>query len=108
MIYKKHWINYLRFWKYFSLKAERIKVEGNKIVLEKGLIKKDSKTLYTQSLDGIAVNKSLFGRLLGYGDVLITTPSMRYTFKRMKKPENLQNDVHKIMYKEFAESGTIV
>ncbi|WP_372864115.1 PH domain-containing protein [Spongiibacter sp.] len=62
----------LLYW-YLQCKATRLEINGNEIVLERGLLSKDRTELSTSSIRTVKISQSLLNRMFGVGTLSIFT-----------------------------------
>ena len=55
----------------FARKAERIEFYDKYLVVKRGLLSKREKRSVFSGVIGVSVNQSLFGRIFGYGDIMV-------------------------------------
>lgn len=85
--HKRHWITALRF---LTRRTTYITRDDNFIIARQGILRKREINTRLDRLDGITVNQSIIGRLLGYGDVTIETGNVRVTFTKMARPKEIK------------------
>lgn len=83
--------------KIFKILTTKITVEPNMVYGEQGILRKDIQNSPMRHIQSVRVDRSLFGRILGYGDVTITTAGGGYRYKTIGKPEQLRNLINSYM-----------
>lgn len=103
MRYKMHWVETLKatvlFWRLPKHLLERsqthIEVVGGKVLGQSGVISIKTLESEVKDVNGVEIQKNLFGRLLNYGNIKITTPSTTHIFKNIGKPDELKAEIQK-------------
>lgn len=72
----------------------KIKVDQDMVYGEVGILRKDIQNSPIKHIQSVRVNRSLFGRIFGYGDVIITTAGAGYTYKGMANPERIREIIN--------------
>lgn len=83
--------------KILRILTTKIVVEPNMIYGEQGILRKDIQNSPMRHIQSVRVDRSFFGRILGYGDVTITTAGGGYIYKTIGKPEQLRNLINSYM-----------
>jgi uncharacterized membrane protein YdbT with pleckstrin-like domain len=75
-------------WEFLQWWAEEYLITTHRVVQTEGLINKHTKDSALEKINDITLNQSFFGRILGYGDLVIITGSDMGTnvLKRLAKP----------------------
>jgi uncharacterized membrane protein YdbT with pleckstrin-like domain len=64
------------------------------VLIKIGLIRRHSLELLLQKVEGIGVDQSLAGRILGYGTITVTgTGGTRESFQRISRPMEFRRQV---------------
>ena len=75
-----------------SIKSERIEFYDTSVVVKKGILNQKERNSTLTSIISVSVNKSLWGRIFGYGDVEIDIVGRwDINTKGIKNPEGLKN-----------------
>lgn len=61
-------------------------VTTRRIIFKRGIVKRSSLELLLRKCEGIKVEQSIWGRLLGYGTVLVTTGEATNRYDHIKQP----------------------
>lgn len=72
-------------------------VDPNMVYGEIGILKKEIQNSPIKHIQSVRVNRSLFGRILGYGNVIITTAGHGYNYKFMANPERIRELINSYM-----------
>jgi hypothetical protein len=76
-----------------SLSSE-FAVTNKRVLIKVGLIRRHSLELLLQKVEGIGVDQSLTGRILGYGTITVTgTGGTRESFQRISRPLEFRRQV---------------
>lgn len=75
----------------------KIIVEPNMVYGERGILRKDIQNSPMKHIQSVRVDRTLLGRILGYGDVTITTAGGGYRYKTVGHPERLRNLINSYM-----------
>ncbi|WFA10331.1 PH domain-containing protein [Tissierella sp. Yu-01] len=76
--------------KILRILTTKIIVDPNMVYGEKGILRKDIQNSPMKHVQSVRVDRSLFGRIFGYGDVIITTAGAGYIYKGIGHPEKLR------------------
>ena len=74
-------------------------IKENNITEIRGYLNKKRITIPYSSISNIVLNKNIIGRILGFGDIVITSFSENVILKGMKHPENILKNLE-ILIKE--------
>jgi uncharacterized membrane protein YdbT with pleckstrin-like domain len=67
--------------------SDEFAITNKRIIMKTGLIARRTLELNLSKVESVIVNQSIFGRILGFGDVIIIgTGGTRETFNDIKKP----------------------
>ncbi|AFS79206.1 hypothetical protein DUF304 [Gottschalkia acidurici 9a] len=72
----------------------KIVVDNGMIYGETGILKKDTQNSPLKHIQSVRVEKSLFGRIFGYGDIIITTSGDGYKYSTMAEPEKIRDAIN--------------
>ena len=76
-----------------SLSSE-FAVTNKRVLIKVGLIRRHSLELLLQKVEGIGVDQTLTGRILGYGTITVTgTGGTRESFQRISRPLEFRRQV---------------
>ena len=74
--------------------ATEIAVSNKRVLIKRGLVSQKSIEVLLPKVESISVNKSAFGRMLGYGDVILRgTGGTFETFTRIAHPDEFRRQV---------------
>ncbi|MGC2421616.1 MAG: PH domain-containing protein [Candidatus Acidiferrales bacterium] len=75
-------------------RATEIAVSNKRVLIKRGLISQRSIEVLLPKVESISVNESAFGRMLGYGDVILRgTGGTFETFTRIAHPDEFRRQV---------------
>lgn len=66
--------------------GKKFLLTNKRIILKTGIIMRNSKELMLRKCESINVRQSIMGRILGYGDVIVSTGEDKDVFKYVKSP----------------------
>jgi len=79
---------------YVELMTSEFAVTSSRLILKVGLISRYTTELLLTKVETIGVQQGLMGRLLGYGDLIVTgTGGAREVFRRVRDPIGFRNRV---------------
>lgn len=88
----------------FTLPIKILRILTTKLIVDKdlvygetGILRKDIQNSPIKHIQSVRVDRSLFGRILGYGDVIITTAGHGYKYKFMAYPEKIREQLNSYM-----------
>jgi uncharacterized membrane protein YdbT with pleckstrin-like domain len=107
---QNHWINFISLRAVLSLFllplidnwTSEYAITNKRVIIKVGLISRRTVEMNVQKVESIAVNQSILGRILGYGDITVVgTGATRETFEQISKPikfrktfQEVQNEEH--------------
>ena len=105
-----HWINFISLRSVFSLFilplidnwSSEYAITNKRVIIKVGLIRRRTIEMNAQKVESIAVDQSILGRILGYGDItVIGTGATKETFVQISNPiqfrkifQEVQNEEH--------------
>jgi uncharacterized membrane protein YdbT with pleckstrin-like domain len=79
---------------YVELMTSEFAVTSSRLILKVGLISRYTTELLLTKVETIGVQQGLLGRMLGYGDLIVTgTGGAREVFRRVRDPIGFRNHV---------------
>lgn len=78
----------------------KIRVNNGMVYGETGILSKDTHSIPIKHIQSIGIEKPFFGRIFGYGDVIITTAGDEYLYRFMSDPEGIRKAIQRQMEKE--------
>ena len=79
---------------YVELMTSEFAVTSSRLIMKVGLISRYTTELLLTKVETIGVHQGLTGRLLGYGDLIVTgTGGAREVFRRVRDPIGFRNHV---------------
>jgi uncharacterized membrane protein YdbT with pleckstrin-like domain len=79
---------------YVELMTSEFAVTSSRLIMKVGLISRYTTELLLAKVETIGVHQDLMGRLLGYGDLVVTgTGGAREVFRRVRDPIGFRNHV---------------
>ena len=77
----------------FKMGAEYV-VTNRKVILKSGLLSRDALELVLNKCEGLRINQSAVGRMLGFGEIVVTTGGATNTFKFIANPMKFRNEIN--------------
>jgi uncharacterized membrane protein YdbT with pleckstrin-like domain len=82
--------------RWIELRTSEFAVTSMRLIFKVGLVARYTTELLLSRVESISVTQSLFGRLLGYGDLTVTgTGGAREVFARVHDPVGFRNEVQR-------------
>ena len=69
-------------------------VTTNRLIFKRGIINRNSHELLLKKCEGVQVEQSIFGRIFGYGTVIVTTGEVANQYKLISKPLRFTTKIH--------------
>ena len=69
-------------------------VTTNRLIFKRGIINRNSHELLLKKCEGVTVDQSIFGRVLGYGTVIVTTGEVSNRYKYISRPLKFTTKIH--------------
>ena len=69
-------------------------VTNKKVILKSGILNRDALELVLNKCEGIRINKSLMGRMLGFGSIVVTTGGVTNKFDFITNPIKFRNEIN--------------
>jgi uncharacterized membrane protein YdbT with pleckstrin-like domain len=100
-----HWIIFISFRSFLSLFilpmidnwTSEYAVTNKRIIIKVGLISRRTVEMNVQKIESILVNQSVFGRILGYGDIsVVGTGGTRETFSDISNPTEFRKKFQEV------------
>ena len=92
-----HWV---------ELRTSEFAVTTTRVIFKVGLVARYTTELLLSKVESIAVQQSLTGRILGYGDLtVIGTGGTREVFRRVRDPITFRNYVQQVSTTQGAPAG---
>lgn len=100
-----HWIIFISFRSFLSLFilpmidnwTNEYAVTNKRIIIKVGLISRRTVEMNVQKIESILVNQSVFGRILGYGDIsVVGTGGTRETFSDISNPTEFRKKFQEV------------
>ena len=86
--------------------GKRFLLTNKRIILKTGIIMRNSKELMLRKCDSINVRQSIMGRILGYGDVIVSTGEEKDVFKYVRNPMTFSTKINEQIDKVSSTSAT--
>lgn len=83
--------------KILKILTTKIEVDQNMVYGKMGILRKDIQNSPIKHIQSVRVDRSLLGRIFGYGDITITTAGSGYTYKGMANPERIREVINSYM-----------
>ena len=88
--------------------GKRFLLTNKRIILKTGIIMRNSKELMLRKCESINVRQSIMGRILGYGDVIVSTGEEKDVFKYVRNPMTFSTKINEQIDKVSSTSATEV
>ncbi len=88
--------------------GKRFLLTNKRIILKTGIIMRNSKELMLRKCESINVRQSIMGRILGYGDVIVSTGEEKDVFKYVRNPMTFSTKINEQIDKVSSTSTTEV
>ena len=69
-------------------------VTNKKVILKSGILNRDALELVLNKYEGIRINQSLMGRMLGFGSIVVTTGGVTNKFDFITNPIKFRNEIN--------------
>ena len=69
-------------------------VTNKKVILKSGILNRDALELFLNKCEGIRINQSLMGRMLGFGSIVVTTGGVTNKFDFITNPIKFRNEIN--------------
>ena len=69
-------------------------VTNKKVILKSGILNRDALELVLNKCEGIRINLSLMGRMLGFGSIVVTTGGVTNKFDFITNPIKFRNEIN--------------
>lgn len=69
-------------------------VTSKRVILKSGIIKRDALELILSKCEGIRINQGIWGRITGFGTIIITTGGATNSYRFVSDPIKLKNTVN--------------
>lgn len=69
-------------------------VTNKKVILKSGILNRDALELVLNKCEGIQINQSLMGRMLGFGSIVVTTGGVTNKFDFITNPIKFRNEIN--------------
>lgn len=69
-------------------------VTTNRLIFKRGIINRNSHELLLKKCEGVTVDQSIFGRILNFGTVLVTTGEVTNRYKYISRPLKFTTKIH--------------
>ena len=69
-------------------------VTNKKVILKSGILNRDALELVLNKFEGIRINQSLMGRMLGFGSIVVTTGGVTNKFDFITNPIKFRNEIN--------------
>lgn len=69
-------------------------VTNKKVILKSGILNRDALELVLNKREGIRINQSLMGRMLGFGSIVVTTGGVTNKFDFITNPIKFRNEIN--------------
>ena len=69
-------------------------VTNKKVILKSGILNRDALELVLNKCEGIRINQSFMGRMLGFGSIVVTTGGVTNKFDFITNPIKFRNEIN--------------
>ena len=69
-------------------------VTNKKVILKSGILNRDALEFVLNKCEGIRINQSLMGRMLGFGSIVVTTGGVTNKFDFITNPIKFRNEIN--------------
>ena len=69
-------------------------VTNKKVILKSGILNRDALELVLNKCEGIRINQSFMGRMLGFGSIVVTTGGVTNKFDFITHPRKCRNEIN--------------
>ena len=69
-------------------------VTNKKVILKSGSLNRDARELVLNKCEGIRINQSFMGRMLGFGSIVVTTGGVTNKFDFITNPIKFRNEIN--------------
>ena len=69
-------------------------VTNKKVILKSGILSRDALELVLNKCEGIRINQSPMGRMLGFGSIVVTTGGVTNKFDFITNPIKFRNEIN--------------
>ena len=69
-------------------------VTNKKVILKSGILSRDALELVLSKCEGLRINQSIMGRLLGFGSIVVTTGGVTNRFDFIADPMQFRNEIN--------------
>ena len=69
-------------------------ITNKKAILKSGILSRDALELILSKCEGLRINQSIMGRILGFGSIVVTTGGATNTFKFIANPIKFRNEIN--------------
>ena len=69
-------------------------VTNKKVILKSGILNRDALESVLNKCEGIRINQSLMGRMLGFGSIVVTTGGVTNKFDFITNPIKFRNEIN--------------
>ena len=75
-------------------KRQEYVVTNKKVILKSGILSRDALELILSKCEGLRINQSIMGRILGFGSIVVTTGGATNIFKFIANPMRFRNEIN--------------
>lgn len=74
--------------------ASEFGLTNKRVILKKGFYKRETLELMLNKTEGIQIRQGIWGRILGYGSLVVTTGGAANTFKWVSNPQRFRKEIN--------------
>ena len=82
------------WWAFSIYGGRQYVVTTNRLIFKRGIINRNSHELLLKKCEGVQVDQSIFGRIFGYGTVIVTTGEVTNSYKYISNPLRFTTKIH--------------
>lgn len=69
-------------------------ITNKKVILKSGILSRDALELILSKCEGLRINQSIMGRILGFGSIVVTTGGVTNSFSFIANPMQFRNEIN--------------
>ena len=69
-------------------------ITNKKVILKSGILSRDALELILSKCEGLRINQSVMGRILGFGSIVVTTGGATNQFNFIANPMKFRNEIN--------------
>lgn len=88
-------------------RSRSFEVTDKRIVIRRGVLSKKERSVRLENILDVALDRSLFARMFGYGDIYVETAGSsgtEFVFKRIAQPEEVRSAIYAAQERRVKEN----